>query len=240
MKYHINPDTGRAGQCSATVRGCKFSVGDLIPEHYDTKEDAKKAYEKKMKSKTTGTLKKKEKVSAADELIKANAAFEEALKKFSEYEYDEKGNTRYKGVDVVSEVVRFEGTDYVRLDADKNIFAGEPYSFRIQVGKERSEAEAEHLAQLVGYRYASTGGERGNAFVQDSPNSIIYYADTTKGRAYRRIDEFIDDLPNVVKDGSPVRKTDKSGPGTAGTRLVDGMGDLNYLEIYADHTYDAN
>lgn len=47
-KYHINPETGRPNQCTATVRGCKYAQGDLIPEHYDTKEEAQAAYEKKM------------------------------------------------------------------------------------------------------------------------------------------------------------------------------------------------
>lgn len=47
-KYHINPETGRPNQCTATVRGCKYAQGDLIPEHYDSKEEAQGAYEKKM------------------------------------------------------------------------------------------------------------------------------------------------------------------------------------------------
>ena len=45
-KYHINPETGRPNQCTATVRGCKYAVDGEMPEHYDSKEDARKAYEK--------------------------------------------------------------------------------------------------------------------------------------------------------------------------------------------------
>lgn len=61
MRYHINPDTGRAGQCSAkTPEACKYSVeSGTVVEHYDSKEEARAAYEKANKSKTTTSLKKK-------------------------------------------------------------------------------------------------------------------------------------------------------------------------------------
>jgi len=50
-KYHINPETGRPGQCTATVRGCKYAVDGQIPEHYDTKEEARKAVEQVLSEK---------------------------------------------------------------------------------------------------------------------------------------------------------------------------------------------
>lgn len=61
MRYHVNPDTGRAGQCSAkTPEACKYSVeSGTVVEHYDSKEEARAAYEKANKSKTTTSLKKK-------------------------------------------------------------------------------------------------------------------------------------------------------------------------------------
>lgn len=46
VKYHINPETGRANQCKATVQSCKFAVDGQIPQHYETKIEAKQAYEK--------------------------------------------------------------------------------------------------------------------------------------------------------------------------------------------------
>ena len=60
MRYHINPDTGRAGQCSAkTPEACKYSIeSGTVVEHYDSKEEARAAYEKANKSKTTTSLKK--------------------------------------------------------------------------------------------------------------------------------------------------------------------------------------
>lgn len=51
MKFHINPETGRAGQCTATIKDCRYAVNGEIPEHYDSKEEAHVAYEKTMSDK---------------------------------------------------------------------------------------------------------------------------------------------------------------------------------------------
>lgn len=47
-KYHINPKTMRPNQCTATVRGCAYAKDNMIPEHYDTKEQARAAAEETM------------------------------------------------------------------------------------------------------------------------------------------------------------------------------------------------
>lgn len=48
-RYHLNPDTGIPGRCSA-INSCPF--GDLSRDHYNTREEALKAYESKMVFKT--------------------------------------------------------------------------------------------------------------------------------------------------------------------------------------------
>lgn len=151
-------------------------------------------------------------------------------------QFKDNGDTIYKGVDVVEDEVIYDGVKYTKLDEDNVI--SEPYAIRVQLGKELSEEEAQKVAQLFGYAYAKTGGERGNHFEQDSPNSIVVYADTTKAGSYESVDRFIEELPEFLKEGTPVRKTDKAGPGTKGTRLVDGFDDLGYVELYADNTYN--
>lgn len=156
--------------------------------------------------------------------------------KNEEPQIKDNGDTTYKGVDVVEDEVIYNGVKYTKLDEDNVI--SEPYAIRVQLGKELSEEEAQKVAQLFGYAYAKTGGERGNEFEQDSPNSIIVYADTTKVSSYERVDRFIEELPEFLKEGSPVRKTDKAGPGTKGTRLLEGFDDLGYVELYADNTYN--
>src|SRR5579875_3946556 len=44
-RYHINPATGNPGICRAR-KSCPF--GDLDTEHYSSKNEARRAYEKKM------------------------------------------------------------------------------------------------------------------------------------------------------------------------------------------------
>ena len=56
-RYHINPKTGRPNICRAqTPERCEYAKGDDIPEHYDTKEEAREAYAKSMSDQTVSTV----------------------------------------------------------------------------------------------------------------------------------------------------------------------------------------
>jgi|SRR5699024_571202 len=59
--YHVNPNTGRVGQCRAkSAESCEFSIQEqTIVQHYDTPEDAQAAYEKLHKFEETKGLSKK-------------------------------------------------------------------------------------------------------------------------------------------------------------------------------------
>lgn len=228
-KFHLTPK-GQARQCSAkTPESCKYSqeAGETVA-HYETKEEAQQAYEKQGKEEhgTTNTLTKKK---TQEEQIT------NTTKNEFETPINDNSDTPYKGVNVIEDEIKFNGETYTRIDENNHM--DQPYAIRVQVGKELTEEEAEHISQLFGYEYAKTGGERGNGFEQDSPNSIIVYADTTKGRAYQHLGEFMEELPNTLENGTPVRKTDRAGAGTKGTRLVDGMDDLGYVELYSDNTF---
>lgn len=48
-RYHINPETGRPNLCSAKFQ-CRFAVGGQEPEHYDSKDEARAAFEGQMGS----------------------------------------------------------------------------------------------------------------------------------------------------------------------------------------------
>lgn len=48
-RYHINPKTGNANICRAKFGNCPYEREDFA-EHYGTKEDAQKAYEKQMEN----------------------------------------------------------------------------------------------------------------------------------------------------------------------------------------------
>lgn len=72
-KYHINPETGRAGQCKAqSAESCKFSVeSGTVIAHYETKDEAKAAYEKLNENKTINTV-KKQKATAKSNTLQEN------------------------------------------------------------------------------------------------------------------------------------------------------------------------
>lgn len=217
IKFHLTPK-GQARPCMAqTPESCKYSreAGETV-EHYDTKQEAQEAYEQQA-SEQHGSTKVLTKKKNKDNYIP---------------QYKDNGDTTYKGVNVIEDEVIYDGVKFTRLSENNLIHV--PYAIRVQVGKELTEEEAQQVSQLFGYEYAKTGGERGNYFEQDSPNSIIVHSDTTKGRSYRRLDEFVESLPETLKNGTPVRKTDRAGEGTKGTRLVEGMKDLGYVELYAD------
>ena len=48
-RYHINPKTGNANICRANYGNCPYEKDDFA-EHYDTKQEAQKAYEKHMEN----------------------------------------------------------------------------------------------------------------------------------------------------------------------------------------------
>ena len=114
-----------------------------------------------------------------------------------------------------------------------------PYAMRFQADRELTPDEVAHCAQLIGYAYrAEVRGEQIGRPVRDTPFSFTVYADTTKTRSDdigAALDRFETTLPELMRDGSPIRTTDRSGPGTRGTRLVEGFGaSVPRFELYYD------
>lgn len=70
ITYHINPETGRANICRATVQGCRFARDGQAPEHYETKQAAQKAYEKQNDEKVLETASKTDNGSEQERLSK--------------------------------------------------------------------------------------------------------------------------------------------------------------------------
>lgn len=118
-----------------------------------------------------------------------------------------------------------------------------PYAMRLQADRPLTADEVAHCAQLLGYTYrAEVRGEQLGRPLRDTPFSFTVYADTTKTRSDdvgAALDRFEATLPELLRDGSPVRTTDRSGPGTRGTRLVEGFGDdVPHFELYYDSVID--
>ena len=108
-----------------------------------------------------------------------------------------------------------------------------------------SDSDIQQTAQLLGYQYAATiRGERLGGPVRDTPYSIVIAADTTKSSSDDlgiALEDFERTLFKTIADGSPVRKTNRAGAGTQGTRLVEGLGaSTPTFEIYYDDIYETN
>ncbi len=133
-----------------------------------------------------------------------------------------------------------EGTVYHRRR--EGVHPDTPYSIRVQANRQISNEEARHLAGLMGYAYRSTvAGESLGDVQRDTAYSFIVSADTTKSSRDdlgMALEDFEQQYPAIVKTGSPVRKTDRSGPGTKGTSLVPAFDDDSIeLELYYDDVY---
>ena len=63
-RYHINPKTGRPNICHAkTPERCIYAKDGQIPEHYDSKEEAREAYEKQMESEMVSSVSSRDTVT---------------------------------------------------------------------------------------------------------------------------------------------------------------------------------
>lgn len=115
------------------------------------------------------------------------------------------------------------------------VYPAEPYAIAIRTAEPIDDDQMQQIAGLTGYAYSTTGGERAYGDPERvDERTFILHVDTTKGRAYQRLDRFEDMLADTIIEGSPVRKTDRAGAGTQGTRLVEGLGRDLAPEIFYD------
>jgi len=135
--------------------------------------------------------------------------------------------------EVFDKVMSPDGTVFHRRRP--GVFAGEPYSFRVQASRPMREDEKLKLAGLLGYAYAS--GVRGEGFgmpESDSPYSFVVSVDTTKSRSDdvgHAMQRFEEAPPEMILEGSAPRKTDRKGP--IGSRLVEGFNEPGLgIELY--------
>lgn len=140
-----------------------------------------------------------------------------------------------------ADTVEVEGTTFHRRR--EGVFPREPYQMRFEFDRDISDEEMGRFAQLIGYSYAATvRGESMDPPIKDSSRSFVIYADTTKtrsddlGMALEDFENAIGPKGTLLEEGSPIRKTDRAGAGTKGTRLVDGFGVGNRpnFQIYYD------
>lgn len=146
---------------------------------------------------------------------------------------------RVQGGEVIDRVVH-GGTLYARVG--EGMAPGEFTQMRVQLSRPLRPGDADRIASVVGYAARShLKLPRDSAVVvedADSPYSAILYGEFSYSRASdfaRSASRMHRDLPGMLMEGSPVRKTDRSGAGTAGTRLVHGFEEEGLrFEIYYD------
>lgn len=130
---------------------------------------------------------------------------------------------------VPRDTVRF--TDVITLGAP------ESYHLAVKVNFRLNKTTAEQLADIVRYAWrAWFRAESLGDYVQHGHNTIVFWsADSTKsvrddlGEAWF---DFLEALEEMVVEGTPVRKTNRTGP--KGTRAVEGFGAGTVVTVLAE------
>lgn len=103
----------------------------------------------------------------------------------------------------------------------------------VTVSRHLSHEEISRLSGCIGYALrVHIAGED-----LSDPVAIVYHAgmttvsywyDSTKSqRSDRDVQGALEQAAEMIRTGTPVRKSNRAGAGTAGTRLVEGLGEVN-------------
>ncbi len=123
----------------------------------------------------------------------------------------------------------FEG-EHFRMASHLSEVPDGCYSVAIRMDKPVTDEQIQQAAQLAGYAWRSTvNGESMGDPERIDMFTFRMFADSTKGHGW--IGNFWQELPGTIENGSPVRKTNRSGENTKGTRLVEGLGTRRF-EVY--------
>ena len=148
---------------------------------------------------------------------------------------EETGMLEISEVDAWHGRVELHTQTFVRLDNAKGVYVDYFDNVRVQTDRPLTAEETGRLAQLTGYAATESMG-RGEGMGlprSDSDRSIILSADVTKYPGGHHVGDFPKKLQEVVRDGSPLRTTNRAGEGTKGTRLVDGIADVK-VTLWSD------
>lgn len=117
---------------------------------------------------------------------------------------------------------------------------GDFYDFRVHVNRILSEDEVMRASGCIGYALKQhiKGEELSLPEVTYIPNATLldFHYDSTKtqsddpdfGLAFF-------DAETYVREGTPIRKTNRAGAGTKGTRLVEGIGDCEVRFLFKQY-----
>lgn len=141
------------------------------------------------------------------------------------------------GAIVVGDQFAHDGRPLVLVDFADPFAAGVENEaldrFVIQTSRPVSENEIDHLWHLMAYTYRATvrGRSVGRAerIAPDMFQVPVDLSASPRTSVHDAVWEFVTDYPDVVVTGSPVRNTNRGGPGTAGTRAVDAFHDADVM-----------
>lgn len=119
-------------------------------------------------------------------------------------------------------------------------YGGEVYDWEydtmlIKASRPITDDEMIRLAGLTGYAYSVLAGEGLDWPVRASEDSFTVASDSTKCRN-KNFHEFYEKLASTIAEGTPIRKTNRAGEGTKGTRKLNGIPDLT-VDIYLDEVF---
>ena len=106
--------------------------------------------------------------------------------------------------------------------------SGDFYEILVRVDRNLDDEEISRLSGCLGYALrAEMRGERLSDPEVVDWGTLHYWYDSTKSRSddtWQAADRALTVAPDYIQNGTPVRKTNRGGVNTAGTRLVEGIG----------------
>lgn len=129
------------------------------------------------------------------------------------------------------------GVTFTRADHETRPYF--PQAMRLEANRALSDDDQVTLHHLVAYTYAATLRSTGIGRPErDSTHSFVVTAETVYSHRtdpMGALAQFEVDLDTYLLGGTPVRKTDRAGAKTAGTRAVDGLNDPSLrVAVYYD------
>lgn len=107
----------------------------------------------------------------------------------------------------------------------------------LTLSRRLTQAQAQQAAGALGYALRRMNGEslgEPEVIRLGNPTTLTFFFDSTKCfRNSYSFEEAFRDAAQYIVEGSPIRTSDRAGPGTRNTRLVQGIGPVD-VQITVD------
>lgn len=148
---------------------------------------------------------------------------------------------RVQNGEVIDRIVH-EGKVYSR--SRKGVTPDAPESIRIQLNRPLLKEEEDDIASLTGYAWKvkmrpDKWAEAVEIESVDSKYSVILkvdlYRETPRTNEHKSLRQFEEELHEMFTNGTPMRTSNRAGPNTENTRLLEGLSGENLsFEVYYD------